>query len=650
MHFDYSKASPQSIDQAADLAISEGEDLIARVVGSDSHSYEDVLAPLDEIGDLIGRGHGETAFLGFVHPDADMREMGRKVGERLSKWAVDLAFRDDLYTAVKNFAETDEAAGLTGERARLLEFTLRDLRKAGHELDPAARARVKEMTNRLVELGVGFEQHIADNDDALIVVTVDLEGLPDGYLESLPPGPDTGTYRVTMAYPHVVPFLDHARRRDLRAEISRLFNSRAVVENRPLLEEAIAIRAEIAGLFGAESWAEHQLDERMAMSPANVETFYSELRPPLTEKGRAEIVRMADLLEADEGVRTVQVYDWRYYDTQLRKTVYGVDPAAVAAYFPLQQVLDGIFGLTGEVFGLRYVPVEMPSWHPDVIGYGIDDVETGSRLAHFHMDLFPREGKFSHAAAFTLVPGRRLADGGYQRPVSAIVANFTKPTADRPSLLMHTEVETLFHEFGHILHQTLTTADLVRFSGTSTETDFVEAPSQIMEHWVWKPDVLRRFARHHETGEPIPDDLVERLTDAKRLNIALSTLRQMTFGSFDLELHGPGDGKQLDQILRRATEVSLFPFHEGTFFPASFGHLMAGYDAGYYGYLWSEVFGDDMFSRFETEGYTSPEVGRSYRREILETGGTRDGMDSLRAFLGREPDNRAFLANLGIEA
>ena len=207
----------------------------------------------------------------------------------------------------------------------------------------------------------------------------------------------------------------------------------------------------------------------------------------------------------------------------------------------------------------------------------------------------------------------------------------------------------MFHEFGHILHQTLTRAELVRFSGTSVERDFVEAPSQIMEHWTWKPDVLQRFARHHETGEPIPVDLVERLAAAKNLNVALTKLRQMTYGVLDMQLHGPNVDRDLDAALETANAVSLLPTHEGTFFPASFGHLF-GYDAGYYGYLWSEVYGDDMWSRFEQEGYTSPVVGADYRREILESGGSRDGVEHLEAFLGRAPDNAAFLANLGIDS
>ncbi|HSL27221.1 MAG TPA: M3 family metallopeptidase, partial [Acidimicrobiia bacterium] len=383
-------------------------------------------------------------------------------------------------------------------------------------------------------------------------------------------------------------------------------------------------------------------------TPEAVKVFYAGLLPALTEKGQAEMGVMESILDEDGHATPLQVFDFRYYETQLRKRDYGVDPMEVASYFPLQQVIDGMLDLTGEVFGIQYRGEEAPTWHPDVLTYAIHDRSDGELIAHFHMDLFPREGKFSHAAAFTLVPGRRRPDGTYQQPVSAIVANFTKPGADRPSLLQHNEVETFFHEFGHILHQTLTRAEVTRFSGSSTEGDFVEAPSQIMENWTWRPEILRRFARHYLTGEPIPDHLVEQLAEAKNLNIALSKLRQAQFGLLDMWLHDESSDKDLDDILRRATEVGLFPFHEGTFFPASFGHLLGGYDAGYYGYMWSEVYGDDMWSRFDNEGIDNPEVGRAYRRSILERGGSMDGLDLLRGFLGREPNNEAFLKKLGI--
>jgi thimet oligopeptidase len=645
MLFDYSAVTADSVSEDAARSLREADDLVASIVDD---STPDPLATLDEIDDIVGRTYGRTAFLGYVHPDPGVREVGKAIEERIQKWAVEVVFRDDFYAAVTRFAATPEAQTLTGERARLLEFVLRDLRKAGHELSADDRAEVKRLTERLVELGVAFERNIAEDQRELIVDQAGLEGMPDNFREGLKPGDEEGTFRLTTAYPDYFPFMENGRRRDLREQMRLEFDTRAVGPNRPILDEAVGIRSRIAGIFGKESWAEHQLEERMAKQPAAIDAFYAGLLPALTEKGLLEKAVMSDMLQQDEGDGELQGWDFRFYGNRLRQRDYGVDPMEVAAYFPLSAVLDGMFDLTGEVFGLRYRKVEAPTWHPDVQTFAIDDAASGETVAHFHMDLFPRDGKFSHAAAFPLVPGRLLPDGTYQRPVSAIVANLTKPTATQPSLLQHSEVVVLFHEFGHILHQTLTRAATTRFSGSSTETDFVEAPSQIMENWTWEPGVLQRFARHHETGEPIPPDLVERMVAARRLNIGILTLRQIQLGMLDLELHGPKPEKDLDEITRRISRVTLLPYQEGTFFPASFGHLF-GYDAGYYGYLWAEVFGDDMWSRFRAEGVTNPEVGMSYRREILEQGGTADGGQLLQRFLGREPSNQAFLQKLGID-
>ena len=452
-----------------------------------------------------------------------------------------------------------------------------------------------------------------------------------------------------MEYPDVIPFLDHAQRRDLREALSQKFNSRAAKENRPLLDETVRLRSRSAEIFGLPSWADYRMQEKMAEGPAAVSAFYADLIPPLTALARQEVERIADLLEEDTGDRQVQLWDWRYYDQQLLRTEYGIDQLEVAKYFSLDRVVAGMLDLTAEVFGLRYVEVPDPrAWHADAVLYEIRDAASDQLLAHFYMDLFPREGKFGHAAAFPLVQGRHSVDG-YVRPVTAVLANFTKPTGDKPSLLMHNEVVTLFHEFGHVLHMSLTKAHFGRFSGAGTEWDFVEAPSQIMEHWCWRPEILARFGHHYETGEPIPAALIEEMARVQNLNVAIKTLRQVSFGVFDMAIHGPGPFASLEEAARASTEVTPFPHQPRTFFPASFGH-MYGYDAGYYGYLWAEVFGDDMFSVFEKEGLANAEVGARYRREVLEPNGIRDAAELLRAFLGREPSNAAFLRKLGIEA
>jgi thimet oligopeptidase len=648
--YSYTEITPEEIAGRTDSIIEEARGILDEAVaGKETRTFTNTLMPLDRIGDLLAHAFARYAFMGYVHPDAKVRKAGNDAQEKLNTFGVEMIFRDDLNTAVNEYAETDEAAALEGERARFLEFLLRDLRRAGHELDPEVRSEVKEKTQRLVELGVRFQNNIDEWSDHILVTHDELDGLPRSFAESLETDEETGKMKVTLDYPHLLPFTENAKRRDLREELSRKFNTQAVEVNRPIIEEAIQIRDEIAQAFGLPSWAHYQLEERMAKTPEAISEFYASLLPPLTVQGMADVGEMAALLKAEAGDDTVQVWDWRYFDTQQRKTDYGVDPFEVAAYFPLDSVLSGMFDLVQETFGLTFHEEDASeAWHPDVRLFSIADAASGEQLAHFYLDLFPREGKFGHAAEFPLILSRRLEDGSYQNPVCAMVANFTKPTKSAPSLLQHSEVETLFHEFGHVLHQNLGRTELTRFSGTNVERDFVEAPSQIMQHWVWRAEVLKKFARHHETGEPIPDALVDKLVEARQLNIAVHQLRQLQFGWLDQEIHKPGPSKDLVRALKDAADISLLPHPEGTFSLASFGHLMGGYDAAYYGYMWSEVFGDDMFSVFEEGGATNPEVGMAYRREVLERGGSVDAEEILRKFLGREPDNKAFLNKLGI--
>lgn len=642
----------EEVTSITDDAIARADELLDGVVTAEQPTWSSVLAPLDDIGDVLGTAYGHGAFLAQVHPDTEVRDAGRDADSRIQQWSVAMAFRDDLYEAVSAYAATAEADELTGERARMLAFVQRDLRKAGHELAPDDRARLREITERLVQIGIEFQRNLADHEDPMVVTRDDLDGMPDSYVESLSEGEEDGTYLVTLTYPDVVPFMDTSPRRDLRQELDRRFNTRALDSNRALLEEAVRLRAEAAALFGVPSWAHHVLVERMVGEPATVQQMYDDLVPALTQAGKADLDRLRAMLVEDTGEEdaVVQRWDWRYYHERLLREEHGVDSAEVAAYFPLEQTLDGMFDLTAEVFGLTYRPIEADTWHEDVRSFEVADADSGQPIAAFHMDLFPREGTFGHAAAFTQLQGRRLPDGSYQRPVSTIVANFTKPTATTPSLLRHSEVETLFHEFGHILHQVLTTAELARFSGTSVQRDFVEAPSQIMEHWTWQPDVLARFATHHGTGETIPAELVERMNAARNLDVSVQMLRQVQFGQFDMTVHGPeGAGVDLDAATADAMAHTLMPKPAETFWPSSFAHIISGYDAGYYGYLWAEVIGDAMFDRFATEGVTSPEVGRDYRTHILEAGGTEDASVLVERFLGHEPSRTPFLTKLGIQ-
>ena len=653
MLHDYTHSTPDSVTAAVDEALAAADQLTDAVSRSITNpTFDATLRPLELAGAAIAIGFGRGAFLAQVHPDAAVRDAGHAGNERLTKWRVAVTFNEDVYRAVAAFAATAEATQLQGEPRRLLDHWLRDFRRAGFELSPPERAELELLRNRLVELEVAFQRNINDSNDAIEVTREQLDGLPGSYIERLSAGSHADTYRVSLDYPEINPFMAQATDRGLREQLFRKQWNHAADLNRPLLEEAVTLRRRIAAILGKPTWAHHVLELRMAATPDRVRAMYEELVPPLEAAARAEIAELAKLMHQDGHEGEVQGWDWSYYDTRLTRERHGVEQDEVSEYLPLESVMEGMFALTGEVLGLTYHRIEpVNAWHPSVQLYEIRDAASGRSLAHFYADLFPREGKYNHAAAFPLVIGHRQADGTYARPVSAIVANMTPPSASRPSLLRHGprgEVETLFHEFGHILHMSLTQAEFTRFSAAGTETDFVEAPSQIMEHWTWEPDVLARFARHHLSGEPIPRQLVERLVAARYVDVGLLAARQVFLGTMDLALHATEEAPDLDAAIAESFVVTQIPYPDGTFMLGAFGHMMGGYDAGYYGYLWAEVIGDDMWGRFADEGITSPTVGAAYRRAILEPNGSRPGDELVAAFLGRQASVQNYLRMRGL--
>jgi thimet oligopeptidase len=650
MLYDYTSVTVDSVRSETDAALQAADERVARAVASaGSPTFDETLVPLELAGAQLVQAYGRGAFLGQVHTDPQVRDAGNEAEERLNKWRVAVVFRSDLYDAVRAFADTDEARALEGERARLLEHWLRDFRRAGHELGADERAELERLRTRLVEVEVAFQRNLNEYRDGIDVTREQLAGLPDTYVERLSPGEREGTYRVSLDYPEVNPFLEQAHDRDLRRELFTRNWNKAVAANRPLLEEALDLRRKVAGLLGHPTWAHHAMELKMARDPVRVAAFYEEMIPPLAGQVRSELDRLADGLHADGHQGPINPWDHRYYDDALRRTEFGVDQDRISEYFPLERVLDGMFEISGEVLGFDVRPAEDAAvWHESVRAYEIRDTGSETVLAHFYADLHPREGKFGHAAAFPLVVGHRSGDGTWISPVSAILANFTPPSGETPALLKHSEVKTLFHEFGHILHMSLSRAEFARFSGAETEWDFVEAPSQIMEHWTWDASVLQRFARHYQTDEPIPAELVDQMLRARWLDEGIRIGVQAFYGGIDLALHAEADAPDVDAALRRTYAVTGMPYPEGTFMLAGFGHLLGGYDAGYYGYLWAEVIGDDMFGRFAREGVLSPAVGAEYRREILEPNGSRDADELVRAFLGREPSNAEFLRLRGI--
>lgn len=651
---DYTVPTPGAIEQAQRDTTAAGDAIVGEIVGvlPAHRTFANTLGRLEDVYDLLERAQGRYGFMAYVAEDAEVRAAADALREALEKYEIELGFRDDLYAAVMAFAQTDEARALEGESKRLLDWAMRDYKRDGFGLPFEERQRVRELKQRLVELEITFRRNIDTWEDAILVTREDLAGLPDTYIEGLTTEQRDGQtlYRVSLDYPEMYPFLDNAESEDLRRELMIKNYRKGGAENIILLEEAIAVRDELARTLGYESWADYVLELRMAKDPDTVEAFLVDLRTKVKAKLDRDIADMREAKRAHTGDTSaeVQLWDARFYHNYLMKTRFAVDDFAVARYFPLDAVLEGLFDTMQTLLGVRFEELSQTNaWHPDVKLFRVTDARDGAEVGHFYMDLFPRPNKFGHAAAFTLEGERRLPDGSTQKPVSAIVANFTKPGAGQPSLLRHTEVVTLFHEFGHILHQVLTKASRLRFSGTRTERDFVEAPSQMLEHWVWLPEVLSGFSRHVETGEPLPAALLDSMVAAKNLDSGVFTLRQLFFAELDMAYHGPGPAKDTTAIARELHPIMGFPAPEDTYFQAGFGHLF-GYDAGYYGYKWSEVFADDMFTRFEAAGPLNQTIGVEYRTKVLERGGAVDGDVLVREFLGREPTYDAFLKNLGL--
>ncbi|MDE2744893.1 MAG: Zn-dependent oligopeptidase [Chloroflexota bacterium] len=650
----WAETTSDDIERGVDEAIRTVERLADELVSvpDGRRSFENTVLPLDEISNVFNQASGRFGFLSQVSADEDVRAVAHRQEERLNVFAAGIGFREDIDRALKAYATRAELEALPDDARRLLEFALRDYRRNGLDLDQETRDELQSLQERLVGLGIEFRKKIDDYEDHIEVSRAELDGLPDAYIERLSTVEVNGAvrYRVGLDYPELHPFLDAAHDGERRRELFYKNHNKAADTNIDILEEALGVRSSMATLLGFESWAAYALEIKMAKQADAVLEFLEDLEERLQSKLAADLTRLSAQQERRTGFGgPIGISDWRYYTNQVIQEDYQVDPFEVAAYFPLDAVLDGMFRIYEELVGVRFVrrpDVADSAWHEDAQPFDIVEPASGEALARFYMDLYPRPGKFGHAAAFTLRGGRRLGDDGYQRPISAIVANFTKPTESSPSLLRHTEVVTLFHEFGHILHQTLTNSRYTRFSGTRVERDFVEAPSQMLEHWCWQPNMLSSFSRHYESGDPLPKSLINRMIEARHTSSAIATLRQVYFSRLDLAYHTES-GRSTDEIARELHPITGFPFPEDTHFQAGFGHLF-GYDAGYYGYLWSRVFGDDMFTRFEAPGASVSSVGAEYRRHILEPGGTADADQLIHRFLGREPNADAFLRELGL--
>lgn len=603
-------------------------------------AFENALAQLNETVTI-------PIFLGYVSPSQQIRNASLELQQKVSKYSVDIFTREDIFEAIKSYADKEKPEDEVDRR--LLDKILFEFKQNGLYGDKKTRGRIKKLLKELVDMEIMFSKNLRDSRDFIELDESRLTGLDENFIKRLQRNED-GKYIISTDYPDYMPFMDNSEDDQARKELEIKFNNRCYPENLHLLEKAIRYRRKLARLLGYESFADYMLEDRMAKNSRNVMDFLKSLYKEVRKKGKKELKLLLELKNkrTQKEEDTLYNWEWRYYANKLKKERYNIDYEKLREYFPLEKVIEGMFEIFGKVFEVRFVPSELDKWHESVRTFEVKDKDDQT-IAYFYFDLFPREGKYKHAACFSLVKGRLLDDGTYQKPACAIVANFTPPFGDTPSLLKFDEVVTLFHEFGHVTHNIFTKAKYAFFSGTSVSRDFVEVPSQCLENWLYSAEILRIISSHYKTGKPLDEAEIQKIIDAKNATSGLFYLRQIFFAMLDMVYHtkkGKVDTTKIYEKLMK--KIFLIPLTPSTHPQASFGHLMGGYQAGYYSYLWSEVISCDVFSEFEKNGIVNPSIGARYKDIILSRGGSVDEAKIVREFLGRDVSIEAFLKHIGL--
>jgi Zn-dependent oligopeptidase len=619
-------------------------------------NFQNTIRQLDDIAYLVQGASDRLGLIEQTSTNAAVRDAATEASKNLSDWSVGTDYREDVYAAVKAFANTQPA--LEGEDKKLFDETLRDYRRAGLDLPKDQRDAVEKLRKELTAMQTDFEDNVTKATQTLKFTKAELEGVPEDFLaqQGIKTGDDEYSLKANITF-HYIMVEDNAKREDTRRRMLVAQCNLARAENIPLLQKILVRRDEVAHRLGYASFADYATETRMVKNAATAIAFLQSLKQGLQPKFDAELEEFRQLKVKDTGDANtkVWVWDWRYYANQLKKTKYNVDAEQLRVYFPYQRVLDGMFAIYQRIFGLKFERVDAPyKWIGDLQLYTVSDRKTGEPLGLFYLDMYPREGKYNHFAQFGIIEGKLLPDGRYQRPVCALVCNFPPPQPDKPSLLSHDEVETVFHEFGHAMHTILTRAKYSRFSGTSVPQDFVEAPSQMLENWAWDKTVLDSFAAdYRDPNKKIPQAILDQLKASRLATMGMYYRRQLSFALMDLTLHTQIHATNLEDVVPLSNQVLsevALPMPPDTAFVAYFGHII-GYGAGYYGYAWADAIAADMATVFEhsPDGYFDQQAGRRMRQEIYSVGDSRDINVSIEKFLGRPRSLEPFLKKIGVD-
>ena len=634
----------------------------AIITNPETPTFENTIVALEYAGELLDRVVTVFFTLNSAETSDEMQELAQKLSPILTEHSNNISLDERLFERIKAVYETTDMSTLTPEQQRLLQKSYENLARNGANLNEEDKAKYRELTTELSQATLAFGQNTlkATNSFALNVTdSTRLKGLPESALEAAAQtakekGQEGWTF--TLHAPSYSPLMMYCEDRDLRRELYMAYNTQCVQDNdynnEELAKKIVNLRLAIAQLLGYESHADYVLENRMAENAANVNDLLNQLLVAYLPAAKEEVKAVQEMAARTEGKDfELMPWDWSFYSEKLRSEKYSLNDEMVRPYFKLENVTNGVFGLATRLYGITFVEnKDIPVYHPDVKAYDVLDKD-GSYLAVIYTDFFPRAGKRS-GAWMTSFKEQYVKDGADSRPHVTITMNFTKPTESKPALLTQDEVETFLHEFGHALHGIFAATTYPSMGGTNVYRDFVELPSQLMENFLPKKEFLATFAYHYETGELIPDELVERIVRAQNYNAAYLCIRQLSLGMLDMAWYSrttpfEGDVKAYEQEAWAATQ--LLPVVEEANMTTHFGHIMSGgYSAGYYSYKWSEMLDADAFSLFEEKGIFSQEVATSFRENVLSRGGSEHPKELYRRFRGQDATIDALMKRDGI--
>lgn len=657
----FDRIRPENYLPAFKEAIARAEAEIAAIKNNpDAPDFGNTIEALEHAGDDLDRISGIFFNLTEACTDETMDRIAEEVSPLLTRHSMSILLDEALFARVKAVWEQRGSLTLDTEAAKLLEVTWKSFARQGANLPPEQRARFAEISEELSLATLKFGQNVLAATNAFVLHLTEvseLDGLPDFVREmaaSEASGRGEKGWIFTLDQPSYGPFLKFSRRRDLRERIWRAYNNKCIGgehDNTALIRQIVALRTEKAQMLGYPTYAEYALEERMARNARTVEQFLSKLMTPSLPAARRDVSEIQDYAKDNGFEGELMPWDFSYWSEKLRKERYDLDDELLKPYFRLDAVQAAVFDLAGRLYGLRFRERDdLPVYHPDVRVFEVRE-ESGRFMALFYLDYFPRSSKRG-GAWMTSFRELSCRDGREERPFVSVVTNFTKPTAEKPSLLTFYEVTTLLHEFGHALHGILAEGRYRSLTGTSVVRDFVELPSQLMENWAYEPEYLRTFARHWQTGEAIPQAYIDRIVAARNYLAGYAQVRQLQFGITDMAWH-TGSGEPAADVVAFEQEklgpAAVLPQIPGIVFSPSFNHIFSGgYAAGYYSYKWAEVLEADAFDWFKEKGIFNRAAAEHFRRTLLSRGGSVDADVLYRDFRGRDPQPEALLKKLGL--